>query len=110
MDSSNTSEIEEAALPSTIPTVSEVVAAPTSLEEQNQPSDDEQPLKVLRTWRRFSQQTLAKAMGTSQGEISRIEKRKDMHVSTLRSYIRAIGGEVIILAKFPDNEVVQVTI
>jgi DNA-binding XRE family transcriptional regulator len=110
MDSSSTLDTDETDLAAKIPTVSEIVLPSVVREETERASDRKQTLKVLRSVRRYSQQTLAKAMGTSQGEISRIEKRKDMHISTLRSYINAIGGEVIILAKFSEDEVIQVTI
>lgn len=111
MDSSVTTNPGSFTVATTVPTVFETVEAPGHVEQQSpHRAESEQPLKVLRTLRKFSQQTLAKSMGTSQGEISRIEKRKDMHVSTLRSYIKAIGGEVVILAKFPNEEAVQITI
>lgn len=109
-DSSETLEIDEADWERSIPTVSEVLAPPVVREARERAGERKQTLKVLRSVRHFSQQALASTMGTSQGEISRIEKRKDMHISTLRSYIQAIGGELIILAKFSDEEVVQVTI
>jgi DNA-directed RNA polymerase specialized sigma subunit len=109
-DSSETLEVDEEDWEQSIPTVSEALPPPTGHEALERTNERKQTLKVLRSVRRFSQQALASMMGTSQGEISRIEKRKDMHISTLRSYIRAIGGEVIILAKFSDEEVVQVTI
>jgi uncharacterized protein YdbL (DUF1318 family) len=108
--SSERLEIDEADWEGSVPTVSEVLAPPMVREAFERTSERKQTLKVLRSVRRFSQQALASKMGTSQGEISRIEKRKDMHISTLRSYVQAIGGEVIILAKFSDEEVVQVTI
>jgi hypothetical protein len=44
-------------------------------------------------------------MEVEQSEISRIEKRTDMYVSTLRSYIEAMGGTLRIEARFPDGAV-----
>ncbi|MGH7750017.1 MAG: helix-turn-helix domain-containing protein [Candidatus Dormibacteria bacterium] len=61
------------------------------------------PLRDLRHARSLSQQTLAKAMGTSQGEISKIETRVDMYVSTLRSYVEAMGGKLDIVATFSEG-------
>jgi hypothetical protein len=44
-------------------------------------------------------------MRTSQSEVSKLEQRTDTYVSTLRSYVRALGGELDIVARFPDGEV-----
>ena len=65
----------------------------------------EMPLHELRRARDLTQMTLAKAMGTSQGEVSKIEQRTDVYVSTLRSYLEAMGGELEIVARFPDGAV-----
>ena len=65
----------------------------------------EMPLHELRRARDLTQTTLAKAMGTTQGEVSKIEQRTDVYLSTLRSYIEAIGGELEIVARFPDGAV-----
>lgn len=62
------------------------------------------PLHELRRARELSQQTLAKTMDVAQSEISRLEKRTDTYVSTLRSYIEAMGGELDIVATFPDGQ------
>lgn len=63
------------------------------------------PLNELRKARELSQVTLATAMETTQAEVSKIERRTDMYVSTLRSYIEAMGGELEIIARFPDGAV-----
>ena len=52
-----------------------------------------------------SQAQLAKALDTTQPEVAKIEKRADMYVSTLRSYIQAMGGDLEIIARFPDGDV-----
>ncbi len=65
----------------------------------------ELPLAGLRRARELSQQTLAGAMGVSQSEISKIERRSDVYVSTLRSFIEAMGGELAIIARFPEGDV-----
>jgi DNA-binding XRE family transcriptional regulator len=64
----------------------------------------EMPLHELRRARHLSQQTLAKAMGTSQPEISNLERRTDTYVSTLRSYVEAMGGQLDIVAHFPEGD------
>lgn len=63
------------------------------------------PLSELRTAHSLTQTQLARAMQIDQSEISRIEKRTDMYISTLRSYIEAMGGELSIQARFQDGVV-----
>jgi hypothetical protein len=63
------------------------------------------PLQELRQARSLSQERLAKLLDTKQANISRIEKRADMYISTLRSYIQAMGGELQIIAHFPEGNV-----
>lgn len=62
-------------------------------------------LNELRRARRFTQGRLATAMQTSQSEVSKLEQRTDTYVSTLQSYIRALGGRLDIVARFPDGAV-----
>jgi transcriptional regulator len=65
----------------------------------------EMPLQELRQAHQMSQERLAELLSTKQANISRIERRTDMYISTLRSYIQAMGGELDIIARFPDGEV-----
>jgi len=65
----------------------------------------EMPLNELRRARELSQTQLAKVMDTAQSEVSKIEQRTDLYISTLRSYIEAMGGELEIIARFPDGAV-----
>lgn len=62
-------------------------------------------LNELRRARHVTQDTLASAMRTSQSEVSKIEQRRDTYVSTLLSYVRGLGGELEIVARFPDGSV-----
>lgn len=62
-------------------------------------------LQELRQARKISQESLAETLNTKQANISRLERRKDMHVSTLRNYIKAMGGELELTAKFPEGRV-----
>ena len=48
---------------------------------------------------------LAEALHIQQPAIAKLEKRTDMYISTLRSHIRAMGGELEIIARFPDGDV-----
>jgi len=65
----------------------------------------EMPLQALRHARQLSQECIANILGTKQANISRLEQRSDMYVSTLRSYIKAMGGELDVIARFPEGEV-----
>ena len=66
---------------------------------------DQLPLLELRKARNLSQETLAQTLNTSQGEISKIEHRTDLYLSTLRDYIEGMGGELDIIARFKDGAV-----
>ena len=65
----------------------------------------EYPLYELRRARGLSQECIAKTLNVSQANVSKIEKRTDVYISTLRSHIRAMGGDLEIKAKFPDGDV-----
>ena len=65
----------------------------------------EMPLQELRLARGLSQEALAATLKVRQASISKLERRTDMYISTLRSHIRAMGGELDIVARFPDGEV-----
>ena len=62
-------------------------------------------LEELRKFRSITQAKVAEHLGTNQGEISRIERRTDIYISTLAQYIRGLGGKLEIRAVFPDSEV-----
>jgi DNA-binding XRE family transcriptional regulator len=63
------------------------------------------PLNDLRNARGLSQPMLAKALHIQQPAIAKLEKRTDMYISTLRSHIKAMGGELEVIARFPDGDV-----
>lgn len=65
----------------------------------------EMPLHELRKARGLSQEALAAALHVQQPAIAKMERRTDTYISTLRSHIRAMGGELDIVARFPDGEV-----
>ena len=60
-------------------------------------------LQELRAAREMSQEELAHILSTKQANISRIERRTDMYISTLRHYIEAMGGQLEKLARFPEG-------
>jgi len=62
------------------------------------------PLEEIRQARQMTQTKLAEVLGVNQGEISKIEHRTDLYVSTLAGYVEALGGKLEIRAIFPDRE------
>jgi len=79
--------------------------ARSKAEEKTQQHLREMPLQELRQARKVSQEQMAKSLHTRQSNISRIEKRADMYISTLRNVIKAMGGDLEIVARFPDGNV-----
>ncbi|MDP3137674.1 MAG: helix-turn-helix transcriptional regulator [Burkholderiaceae bacterium] len=65
----------------------------------------EMQLQELRKSRHFTQVEVAKALSVEQTAVSKLERREDMFVSTLRDYIKALGGELHMVASFPDAEI-----
>lgn len=63
------------------------------------------PLQELRQARNLSQEQLAQTLSVKQAAVSKIENRTDMYISTLRNFIKAMGGDLEITAKFPDGVV-----
>ena len=63
------------------------------------------PLHELRRAKEMTQATMAEMLDTSQSEISKIEHRTDVYLSTLRRYVEAMGGELEIRAVFADGVV-----
>ena len=63
------------------------------------------PLNELRQARGLSQKKLAEKLHIQQPAVAKMEKRTDMYLSTLRSHIEAMGGELDVIARFPDGSV-----
>jgi transcriptional regulator with XRE-family HTH domain len=63
----------------------------------------EMPPNELRQAHGLSQKMLAEVLHVQQPSITKLEKRTDMYLSTLRSHIEAIGGEPDVIARFPDG-------
>jgi len=64
---------------------------------------EEMSLRQLRKARKLTQARVAKALGVTQDSVSRLEKRSDLLLSTLRKTVKAMGGEVRFVAEFPDR-------
>ena len=65
----------------------------------------ELPLHELRQARGLSQKMLADVLHVQQPSIAKMEKRTDMYLSTLRSHVEAMGGQLEIVARFPEGSV-----
>ena len=65
----------------------------------------EMPLHELRRARALTQRDLAQSLKVNQPAVSKLEQRADMYVSSLRSYIEAVGGKLKIVAEFPEGEI-----
>jgi len=65
----------------------------------------EMPLNELRAARNLTQESLAKSLGINQAAVSKMERRTDMYISTLRQFVVAMGGELEITARFPDGAI-----
>lgn len=73
--------------------------------EQRVAANAAMPLDALRDAKQLTQVQMAQLLKISQGAVSKVERRTDMFVSTLRNYVRAIGGDLEIRAVFPDGDV-----
>ena len=63
------------------------------------------PMHELRHARQLSQQQLAELLDIKQGSVSKLERRTDLYISTLRRYIEALGGKLELQAHFPEGSV-----
>ena len=61
-------------------------------------------LREVRHAHRLTQERVAEALGIGQDQVSRLEQRSDFLISTLRSYIEAMGGSLSLVAEFPNRK------
>jgi transcriptional regulator with XRE-family HTH domain len=66
---------------------------------------EEATLRQIREARERSQEAVAERLHIKQAAVSKLERRTDMYLSTLRGYIEAMGGQLEIIARFPDQAV-----
>ncbi len=71
--------------------------------------EEEMTLRDLRKAHALTQERMAEALHISQDGVSRIEKRSDFLLSTLRSYIEAMGGKLRLVVEFPDRKPVTLS-
>jgi transcriptional regulator with XRE-family HTH domain len=65
---------------------------------------EEMSLRDLRTAQKRTQASIADALGIGQDSVSRLEQRSDLLLSTLRSYVEAVGGRLSLVAQFPGRD------
>jgi hypothetical protein len=68
----------------------------------------EMALSDIRKSRALTQEQVAKRLGGKQVYVSRLESRDDVKVSTLRGYVKALGGELQLLVTFPEGGKVEI--
>lgn len=66
---------------------------------------EEMPLNELRRALGLSQKALAEKLHVQQPSIAKMERRTDMYISTLREHIKAMGGELEVVARFPEGAI-----
>ena len=62
-------------------------------------------LAELRQARQLTQQTLSGTLHVGQAAVAKMEKRTDMYVGNLRRFVEAMGGELDVIARFPEGSV-----
>jgi transcriptional regulator with XRE-family HTH domain len=65
---------------------------------------EEMSLRELRRAHKLTQERIAETLGIGQDQVSRLEQRSDLLISTLRSYVEAMGGRLTLVAEFPDHK------
>lgn len=71
--------------------------------------EEERSLCDLRRAMALTQERMAEKLGIGQESISRLEKRSDLLISTLRGYVEAMGGKLCLVAEFPDRPPVMLS-
>ena len=70
---------------------------------------EEMSLQDLRKARKQTQVRIAQQLGINQENVSRIEKRSDLLISTLSGYVEAMGGKLSLVVEFPDRPPISLT-
>ena len=70
---------------------------------------EEMSLQDLRKARKQTQARIAQQLGINQENVSHIEKRSDLLLSTLSGYVEAMGGKLSLVVEFPDRPPIALT-
>lgn len=73
------------------------------IEAEGRRLSDDLHLSQLRKARGLTQEAMADLLGVSQAEVSKMERRTELYVGTLRKFIEAMNGELVLAARFPDG-------
>ncbi len=65
---------------------------------------EEMTLQQLRQACKLTQQKVARSLRIGQEGVSKIERRSDLLISTLRDYVQAMGGQLSLIVEFPNRE------
>jgi hypothetical protein len=65
--------------------------------------EEEMTLRDLRSVQHLTQTRVAELLGIEQDSVSRMERRSDMQLSTMSSYVEAMGGKLRLIAEFPNR-------
>ena len=71
---------------------------------------EELTLQELRKKQQLTQTDIAQLLGIKQENVSRLERRNNIHLSTLKDYIHAIGGKLHLFVEFPDQEPIKLLV
>lgn len=69
---------------------------------------EEMSLQSIRRARQMTQATVAEELGINQENVSRLERRTDFLISSLRNYLEAMGGELHLIVDFPDRPPISI--
>jgi len=72
--------------------------------------EEELTLRDLRQAQHLTQERMAELMGVEQENVSRLERRADLLLSTLGSYVAAMGGKLRLVAEFPNRRPVAIVL
>ncbi len=64
-------------------------------------------LQELRKKQKLTQTDIAQLLGIKQENVSRLERRNNVHLSTLKDYIHALGGKLHLIVEFPNQEPIK---
>src|SRR5271155_3522595 len=72
--------------------------------------EEELTLRDLRQAQHLTQERMAELMGVEQENVSRLERRADLLLSTLSSYVAAMGGKLRLIAEFPNRQPIAIAL
>ena len=75
----------------------------TRIEAEATRLSDELHLSQIRKARGLTQEAVAELLGVSQAEVSKMERRSELYIGTLKKFIEAMNGELVLAARFADG-------